>query len=143
MVFFLFLFYVGFEHYDTEYKSLYFVVHSLEYLELYNITCNREVEKEYIYNVLYGISMLLRIEMEKSSVFKTVSHFLHPIQTTSPPNRATALQLEMWTFTQGKMEQGTFVFRTTGVKILKVKKTFKDLYHMAVLLQTQDKRKTE
>ena len=143
MVFFLFLFYVGFEHYDTEYKSLYFVVHSLEYLELYNITCNREVEKEYIYNVLYGMSMPLRIEMEKSSVFKMVSHFLHPIQTTSPPNRATALQLEMWTFTQGKMEQGIFVFRTTGVKILKVKKTFKDLYHIAVLLQTQDRRKTE
>ena len=79
MVCLFLLFYIGFKHYATEYKSLHFVVHNLEYLQLYNITCNREVEKEYIYNVLYGMSMLLSIEMGKSSVFKMVSHFLTPI----------------------------------------------------------------
>ena len=42
----------GFRPYNAEYVSLHFVVHSLEYLRLFNITCNKDIEEEHIYDIL-------------------------------------------------------------------------------------------
>ena len=42
----------GFRPYNAEYISLHFVVHSLEYLKLFNITCNTDIEEEHIYDIL-------------------------------------------------------------------------------------------
>ena len=42
----------GFRPYNAEYVSLHFVVHSLQYLKLFNITCNKDIEEEHIYDIL-------------------------------------------------------------------------------------------
>ena len=43
---------VGYEPYTVHYNQLLFLVHNRTYLNLFNITCNRDVEVGASYNVL-------------------------------------------------------------------------------------------
>lgn len=43
---------VGYEPYTVHYNQLLFLVHNRTYLNLFNITCNRDVEVGVSYNVL-------------------------------------------------------------------------------------------
>ena len=49
---FFFLFIVGYDSYTVDYTQLLFLVHNATYLNLFNITCNRDIEIGRSYDIL-------------------------------------------------------------------------------------------
>ena len=49
---FFFLFIVGYDSYTVDYTQLLVLVHNATYLNLFNITCNRDIEIGRSYDIL-------------------------------------------------------------------------------------------